>query len=293
VPESAHGDATVGGQTPEMGAPGWLGRVGQIYGGADHASIEAVLDRSLDPLGPDVLFDMVGELGLGPGSMVVDVGARDGAQMIELQRRFGCAAIGIEPLTANLGRVDAGTGHPPLMVCAVGEAMPLRDDVADLVWVRDMLVHVPDLGAMLAEIARVAKPGAAVLVFAVFATDRLDPAEAAELYGPLAIVAANMERANLERAATHAALAIERHVRLDGQWREHGEEHDVGRTSRQLLRVARMRRDPDRYRAALGAQEYAIELGDSLYGIYQMLGKLSASIYVLRSSGRRPSSTRP
>jgi len=149
------------------------------------------------------------------------------------------------------------------------------------------------VGAMLAEIARVAKPGAAVLVFAVFATDRLDPAEAAELYEPLAIVASSMVPANFERAASDAGLVIERHVRLDGQWREHGEEHDAGRTSRQLLRVARMRRDAERYQAALGAQEYAIELGDSLYGIYQMLGKLSASIYVLRSSGRRPSSTRP
>ena len=158
---------------------------------------------------------------------------------------------------------------------------------------RDVLVHVPDLDATMAEIARVAKPGAAALVFAVFATDRLTPDEADELYGPLAIVASSADRANFERAATGAGLTIERHIRLDGQWREHDEEHDVGRTSRQLLRVARMRRDPERYRAALGAEDAAIELGDCLYGIYQLLGKLSASIYVLRSSGPRPSSTRP
>jgi len=46
--------------------------------------------------------------------------------------------------------------------------------------------------------------------------------------------------------------------------------------------VARLVREPDRYKAMIGERDYEVELGDCLYGIYQLLGKLSAAIYVLR-----------
>ena len=262
-----------------MDAEAWRTRVAALYAGNDEGDIAAVLDESLDPLGPDVLFDVAAELGVDAGSTVVDIGARDGQHLLELQQRFGCAAVGIEPMSTNLANL-ARAGLP--MTQAFVEALPLRSGIADLVWVRDVSVHVPDLDAAFAEIARIIKPGAAVLVFAVFATDLLEPSEAVELFTPLAIAPSSADRANFERAATGAGLMVDRHVRLDGQWREHGEEHDSGRTSRQLLRVARLRREPDRYRLLLGDFDYAAELADSLYGVYQLLGKLSASIYVLR-----------
>ena len=84
-----------------MSSSGWLARVEVMYGGADDAEFAEILDRSLDPLGPDVLFDLAGELGIDADSLVVDVGARDGTQMLELRRRFGCAAVGIEPMSSN------------------------------------------------------------------------------------------------------------------------------------------------------------------------------------------------
>lgn len=46
--------------------------------------------------------------------------------------------------------------------------------------------------------------------------------------------------------------------------------------------MARLVREPDRYKAMIGERDYEVELGDCLYGIYQLLGKLSAAIYVLR-----------
>lgn len=270
----------------------WRTRLQVMYGdtgdrGQDER--DAILDDSLDPLGPSTLFELAGELGARPGGLVVDIGARDGRQMRELVERFGCSTLGVEPMPANLARrVDPALD----MVQAFGEQLPLRDGIADLVWVRDVLVHVPDLDAAMAEIGRIAKPGAAVLVFAVFATELLEPREAAELFEPLAIVPTSADRSNFERAVAGAGLSIERHVRLDGQWREYGEEHDNGRTSRQLLRIARLRRDPQRYAELLGADDAAIELADALYGVYQLLGKLSASIDVLRrpSQIERPAS---
>jgi len=253
----------------------WQARLAALY--TDDGVDRDVLDDSLDPLGPDVLFDLAGELGARPGALVVDIGARDGKQLTELRERFGCDAFGVEPTGVNIARRTTDA-----MVQACAERLPLRDGVADLLWVRDVLVHVTDLPAAFAEMRRVAKPGAPVLVFAVFATDRLTAEESAELCEPLAIVPANLSRSTFEDAVASAGLGIERHVRLDGQWREYGESHDEGRTSRQLLRVARMRRDPARYRALLGDDDYAAELADSLYGVYQLLGKLSASIDVLR-----------
>ena len=44
------------------------------------AQFHAALDESLNPRGPDSLFDVVGGLGLPPGSSVVDVGCGRGSQ---------------------------------------------------------------------------------------------------------------------------------------------------------------------------------------------------------------------
>ncbi len=41
-----------------------------------------------------------------------------------------------------------------------------------------------------------------------------------------------------------------------------------------------MMREPEKYKAIIGEREYEEEIANCLYGIYQLLGKLSASIYV-------------
>ena len=51
-----------------------------------------VLDHSLAPRGPGLLFDLVAELSLAPGSVAVDVGAREAGHCIELSRRLTAAA---------------------------------------------------------------------------------------------------------------------------------------------------------------------------------------------------------
>jgi hypothetical protein len=48
------------------------------------------------------------------------------------------------------------------------------------------------------------------------------------------------------------------------------------------LWAARLLREPERFKAKLGEAAYAGELGNGLWGIYQMIGKLSPVIYVLR-----------
>jgi len=147
-----------------------------------------------------------------------------------------------------------------------------------------MLNHVPDLGAAFAEFARVLQPDGRLLVFHTFATDRLEPREAAQLYAPLAIVAQNMAVDYFEAAAWRAGFEVQQVDEIGSEWREWGEEHGDRRTSRQLLRLARLSRDADRLRAELGATAHAVELADCTWGVYQMLGKLSPRVYVFRRS---------
>lgn len=244
---------------------------------------DKVLDDSLAPRGPSFLFDIASELGTSSDTRVLDVGSRIGKQMIELRERFGCHVVGVEPATGNLARMRRTYPDETFAVTrAVGQALPFADASFGLIWVRDVLVHFESLDPAFAEFRRVLGPGGAVLVFAVFATPLLEPNEAERLWAGTAVAPSSADITNFERAATDAGLAIDRKEVLHGEWREHSEESGEKRTSGQLLRVARMVRDPARYKALIGERQYEEELANCLYGIYQLLGKLTAVIYVLR-----------
>jgi ubiquinone/menaquinone biosynthesis C-methylase UbiE len=73
------------------------------------------------------------------------------------------------------------------------EAIPAPDCSFDLIWCRDILPHLSDLPRAFAECSRVLKPGGKMLIYATFVTSLLTPAEASQLYPPLAVVAQNME----------------------------------------------------------------------------------------------------
>jgi SAM-dependent methyltransferase len=278
---------TGGAATPAATFPPVVARtVEELYaeGPLDGDEIDRLLDTSLDPRGPDLLFDLAEELGLGAGWTVLDVGCRDGAQLVELHRRTGCAGVGLEPVAANLARASADDIAPaPIrLVRGVAEAMPFADTTFDLVWVRDVLVHVAPLARALRECRRVLRPGAPMLVFQMFATSWLEPGETERLWPDLAVVPANADRQRFEQAIGDAGLVIEHRDDLRSEWREQDEEQGDRRTSRQLLWAARLLRDPERFRAALGEADYDAELANCLWGVYQMIGKLSPAVYVLR-----------
>jgi ubiquinone/menaquinone biosynthesis C-methylase UbiE len=241
-----------------------------------------LVDESLHPRGPQLFFDVAGELGLDPTSRALDVGCRDGRHLAEVEARFGCRVTGLEPAAGNLARMHRRFGARRFMVArGVAEALPFADCSFDLVWVRDVLVHVKPLTAAFAECRRVKKPDAPVLVYHVCATDMLEPQEAARLWADGGVVADNADRVNFEQAITAAGLRIEHREDLHGEWQEYTEENDGG-AARRLLRVSRLLRRPDHYRALLGDRVYRVEVGDCLYGVYQMIGKLNPTLYVLR-----------
>ncbi|HLY83118.1 MAG TPA: class I SAM-dependent methyltransferase [Acidimicrobiales bacterium] len=270
---------------PESDDPALQLSVEEMYadGALSEEELEAILDQSLEPRGPGVLLDLAGDLGIASTSEVLDLGCRDGRHLLDLHRRFGCRGTGIDPVAANLARAPAEVRDAPVtLVRAIAESLPFAGASFDLVWVRDVLIHIEALAVALSECRRVLRPGAAVLVFQMFATPWLEPGEAARLWPPLAAVPKNLDRAAFEEAIAESGLRIEHRDELRSEWREYLEEHESGRTSRQLLWAARLLRSPERYRAAIGARDYAIELSNCLWGVYQMIGKLSPVMYVLR-----------
>ena len=56
------------------------------------------LDESLDPAGPEVLYDYVAGMGLPAGAIALDAGCGEGEHAIELSRRFGLRVTGIDPV---------------------------------------------------------------------------------------------------------------------------------------------------------------------------------------------------
>lgn len=252
-----------------------------------HEARGEIMGRSRDPLGPDSLFEVVASLGVGAEDVVLDIGARDARHSITLAERFGSRVIAVDPVATAVekGReavADRGLADRVEVVVGGIESIPLADDAVDVVFARDMLNHVENLALGLGECRRVLRPGGAMVVFHTFATDRLYPEEAAELFSNLALVPERQDVADFERHVEQAGFTVEELVITGSQWREYLEEEGEGRTSRQLLEVARLRRLEDEMRAELGDIPYRVELANALWGVYSMIGKLEGRIYVLR-----------
>ena len=267
--------------------------VEEVYGSAfaEEEAFEAALDQSLAPRGFDLLLDLVADLGLAPGSVALDVGAREGYFCIELARRFGFAVHGIEPVRRHLDSAAraletlAATEPEVAARIRIGEGiasrMPEQDASIDLIWCRDVLVHVQDLAAAFSEFRRVLRPGGHAVIYQMTATDWLTSAEAARMWPPGAVHASSVDPENFEAAIAAGGLTIAQSIQLHGEWREHAEEDGTGLTSRQLLWVSRLLRNRPAYEERFGTEACEAMLTGSLWGVYQMIGKLNPRIYVL------------
>ena len=240
------------------------------------------LDESLDPAGPDVLYDFVAGMGLRPGATAIDVGCGEGEHAIELSRRFGLQVTGIDPVArcVQAARASAPPGGSVGFDIGTAENLPVADASADLLWCRDVLCLAGDLCGAYREFRRVLRPGGRALVYQMFATSLLEPGEAAYLLPVMGCSPAAMRPENTEAAVRGAGLLIDRCVLLGTEWGEYAQEH-AERPGRSLLHAARLIRDPDRYIARFGQENYDIKLGDCLWHIYRMIGKLASRVYLL------------
>lgn len=248
----------------------------------------AVLDESLHPRGGDMLFDLAKQAGLEASHHVLDVGCGRGEHALELARRFGCRVTGIDPVEANIEEAqkrlaEAGLQGLVSFQQAGIETIPFELHQFDLLWCRDVLVHVAKPGQAMHECARVLKPGSPMLVHGTYATRRLSDQESTMLRGALQIVPENLSRAYMEWAFKDAGFQLALVDEIHGEWLEKTEEQ-TGRYGRELLRLARLLRDPERYIELLGEDRYHMALGLYHWSIYLLLGKLTSVVYLLKNA---------
>jgi ubiquinone/menaquinone biosynthesis C-methylase UbiE len=261
--------------------------VEELYGElwAGDQAFEAELERSLDPRPAESLYDAFAELGVEAGDVVLDVGCGDGTHSVELARRFGCQVLACDLIPRRLEDARERIAKEGLegeirVIGAPIESLPLEGEAVDYVWCRDMLNHVR-LGDALAECARVLKARGRMLVYQTFATELLEPREAERLFSAVAIVLENMSRAHFEETARQARFTIASVDEIRSEWREHWLETGDRRTLDDLLHAARLRRREEELVGRYGRANYEAALWGSTWGVYQLLGKLCPTVYVL------------
>ena len=255
---------------------------------------EELLHRSLGPRGPELLMEAPGWLGLDAGRLVLEAGCRDATHAIGLARRYGCRVLGVDLVGSWLpgGRADAAAAGLASKVDLLQgdlEALPVADGVCDLVWCRDVLSCVEDAGRMLRECARVVRPGGGMVLYAVFATDELAPADRALVVEGLNNSPSSMHQPTVEAAIAAAGFQVEWRERVGSEWTEQQLERDPGHLTQDLLEVARLTRARDRLEPALGPVWYRRALGFASWSPQIVLGRLVPVLYGLR----RPAAVSP
>jgi ubiquinone/menaquinone biosynthesis C-methylase UbiE len=261
----------------------------QLYGdywGTDHHTATSLISTSLHPRDMDSLSDLFAQTGCNENDWVLDIGCRDARHAIELARRYGCRAIGVDPVPYNVEiarELIANWNMDHLVSAEIGqiESLPFDDDSVDHIWSRDMLNHV-DLKQGLQECARVLKPGGWMMVFQSFTGEHLEPREAERIFAALSIVPENMSTATFELSAAAAEFRIEVKDVIASEWRECWIENEDVSIAEDLLQIARMRRAESELVGRIGRGRYEAELAVRLWGIYQLIGKLLPVAYLLR-----------
>jgi demethylmenaquinone methyltransferase/2-methoxy-6-polyprenyl-1,4-benzoquinol methylase len=132
--------------------------------GSDYDRVAAVLSFGQDPRWRRAL---VGGSAVPPTAHVLDVATGTAAVAISMARRYGCRVTGLDQSPGMLeagGRRIARAGLSDRIELVEGhaEALPFEDASFDGVTSTYFLRYVDDVPAAIAELARVARPGAPV-----------------------------------------------------------------------------------------------------------------------------------
>ena len=248
------------------------------------------LDSSLDPAGPDQLYE-IADAYLHSGQRLLDVGCRDARHLIDLVRRHDATGIGLDPVPWHVQRAqtavqEAGLTNQITIDLGVVEELDQPSASIDTIWCRDVIEVLPDLLTALAQMHRVLRPGGRLIVYTNVLNGPIDPSETALIHEPLGNVVGNLVEADLESAFDTAGFAIDAKHIIGTQWREYLEEHEQ-LVSRDLLRLARLRRNPGRIIERYGQDAYRTAEASLQWGLHQFLGRFVPVIYVLAGAPSR------
>lgn len=130
------------------------------------------------------------------GKRVLDVGA-GGGFLSEEFAKLGCAVTGIDPSAPSIAHAAEHARAAGLTITyrvASGEAIPFDDATFDIAYCCDVLEHVDDLDKVIAETARVLRPGGVYLFDTINRTllSKLVVIKLLQEWKPTRIVATNL-----------------------------------------------------------------------------------------------------
>lgn len=102
----------------------------------------------------------------GPGAVLVDIGCGGGLLAPHLMGK-GYTHIGVD---MTFSALRAARAHGVTVVQGDATALPVPDEIADVVVAGEVLEHVSDLGATVAEACRALKPGGTVVIDTIAST---------------------------------------------------------------------------------------------------------------------------
>lgn len=79
-----------------------LDQMSRVYG-EETWSLYALLDKSLEPRGPDAMHDLAAEF-LAPGAVILDAGCRDAAHLVRLAQAHDARGVGVDPVQEHIAR---------------------------------------------------------------------------------------------------------------------------------------------------------------------------------------------
>jgi len=131
-----------------------------------------------------------------------------------------------------------------------------------------------------------------MVLYAVFATDRLAPGDRALLVEALGNSPASMHQPTVEAAIAAAGFRVVRREPIASEWSEHQLERDPGYLTQDLLEIARLTRNRDRAEAILGPVWYRRALAFASWRLQIVLGRLLPVLYALaKPDPQSPNST--
>lgn len=259
--------------------------VEEMYGEWDYEAAVELLERSLDPRPSSAIFDTVASLGVGANHVVLDIGGRDGSHGLKMAERFGCRVVSVDPSPANIkSGIEAVSKHDSGLLVDVRlgaiEQIPADAGSFNMVFSRDMMGHVADLDAGLAECHRVLVPGGWMVVHTVFATELMEPREERRLCAETATAQEGMSSARFEEAVESAGFSIETVDVVGSEWYEASQEASVA--PNYALQISRLRRAKEELVEEMGEFAYRSMYANALWSIYLLIGKLETRLYVLQ-----------
>ena len=157
----------------------------------------------------ECLADAVGDLS---GQVVLDVGCGTGGPACDLARAYACEVVGIS--TSEIGieharKRSAGARLSERVTFRLGDGMDngFGDDRFDCVWVMESSHLMHDKKKLLAESARVLKPGGRFVLCDVMLTRQVPFADVIARRADFSLLDQTFGKARMEQLHTYSALA--------------------------------------------------------------------------------------